>query len=249
MRAALASGELRSAGKWYADATAPSDAVLACSMGGRLGCLSATRLHGLWTPETPSPHVLFRRETGGKTVIAHRLSAWGFTGPVAPLRESVRQAIRFHDAETGLIVLESALNSGALDDSDAEQLVSEAADRKQRVLNRFQSTAQSGTETRVRLWFQQRRVPVRAQVEIEDVGYVDLLVGSSLVIELDSRAHHTAAADYANDRRRDLVLHRRGYRVIRLTYQQVFGEWEKTQQVLAELIADRAHRRRTKPAC
>lgn len=107
--------------------------------------------------------------------------------------------------------------------------------------------SQSGTESRVRLHLQQRHVPVRPQVHIVGVGRVDLLVGNSLAIELDSRAHHTGAENYAKDRSRDLELVRLGYRVIRLTYQQVFDDWAATQLTLSDVLSSRAHRRHPKP--
>lgn len=43
----------------------------------------------------------------------------------------------------------------------------------------------------MRLRLRRRKVELRTQVTIADVGRVDLLVGERLVIEVDSKEHHT----------------------------------------------------------
>ncbi len=62
----------------------------------------------------------------------------------------------------------------------------------------------------------------RFEVDLGDeawVGRVDLLFdGAKLVIELDSRRHHTVLSDHASDRRRDNRLMAAGWRVLRFTW-------------------------------
>lgn len=82
---------------------------------------------------------------------------------------------------------------------------------------------------------------VRAQVEIPGVGRVDLLIGRRLVIECDSRAHHTGEAAYESDRTRDRKLVRMGYLVIRLTYQQKLNDWPNVEADILALIRRDEH--------
>ncbi|MDN5726892.1 MAG: DUF559 domain-containing protein [Propionibacteriales bacterium] len=174
----------------------------------------------------------------------HSVDRWRFSGPVAPVGDAVRQVIACHDPELALIVLESALNLGLIGWAEAEHLTRRASRRKAAVLAHLSEQAQSGGETRVRLFLELHGVHVRAQVSIPGVGRVDLLVGDRLVIECDSRQHHTGGKHYARDRRRDLELITLGYKPVRLTYHQIFFEWEATQQYLLRLV--RSGRRRVR---
>lgn len=246
---AVAAGRLvRVARGWYG--LPGGDAVVATALraGGRLGCLSAARVHGLWVPPDPDVHVVRRREGADVTsrpgLVVHPVRAWTGADAVVGVPAAVQQVARHHDAETALIVLESALNQGLLHRADIDVLTIGRHARTRALLAGARSTAQSGTETRVRRFFESRRVPVLSQAAVPGVGYVDLLVGRSLILECDSVAHYTAAVDYAKDRRRDLVAVCRGYRVVRLTHTQVFGTWEHTQEALAGLLRAREHRRR-----
>ncbi|MEL4504695.1 DUF559 domain-containing protein [Luteococcus sp. H138] len=96
--------------------------------------------------------------------------------------------------------------------------------------------AESGTETFTRLRLRSRKVQLRTQVQIGEVGRVDLLVGERLIIEVDSKAHHTGEENYAKDRERDLELRALGYIVVRLTYEQVMFGWATVEQSLLAMI-------------
>ncbi|SDE13722.1 hypothetical protein [Auraticoccus monumenti] len=246
---AVAAGRLvRVARGWYSVPGADPAVTTALRVGGRLGCLSAARFHGLWVPPDPDVHVLGRREgpdvTSPRGVVVHPVRAWSGGDPVVGVPAAIQQVARHHDPETALVVLESALNQGLLQRADIDALTVGRNARTRALLAEAMASAQSGTETRVRRFFESRRVPVRPQVLVPGVGYVDLLVGRSLIVECDSVAHHTAAADYANDRRRDLVAVGRGYRVVRLTHAQVWAVWEQTQDALSGLVRAREHLRR-----
>jgi len=61
--------------------------------------------------------------------------------------------------------------------------------------------------------------PVTSQVYVESVGWVDLVVRGWLVIEVDGYA--VRRERFSEDRRRDAELSRRGYVVLRFTYDDV----------------------------
>ncbi|TDT32475.1 DUF559 domain-containing protein [Naumannella halotolerans] len=229
---------------WYATGTADPAVLGALRLGCRLGCLSVLRLHGVWTPPDSFTHVFFRRNQPPRSPdrLDHRLQNWPDRSPTMSLWHSLESAVLRHEAETAVIVLESAVEQKLITLADARTIAAIGQVKKQRILRRVRAGAQSGTETRLRLFFELRGVPVKIQVPIPDVGHVDLLVGDSLVLEADSRAHHSHSTSYATDRRRDLELRRAGFSVIRLTYLQVFGDWDRTSAALSQILRSRRHR-------
>ena len=85
-------------------------------------------------------------------------------------------------------------------------------------------------------------VKVRAQVEIDGVGRVDLVVGDCLVVQCDRKRHHSNRYTYEQDRRRDLALRDLGFTVTQLSYKQIWDQWEATQQSLRRQIRRHEHR-------
>jgi len=151
--------------------------------------------------------------------------------------------LRYHDVETSLIVLESACNVRLVSISTATNLILECPRLRARQLATwFDPRAESGTETRVRLFLARRGYKVRSQPSVRGVGRVDLLVGESLIIECDSHAHHTGEANYRGDRSRDLNATASGHRVVRLTWEQVFLTWATTQALLLAHLRTRRYR-------
>lgn len=236
---------------WYADAFTPEAAVRAVQLGGRLGCLSACEVHGLWVPPHSGLHVVLN--PGAKPpalppngVQFHRLGTPCATA-VAPLEESVRHVLHRHDEETGLVVLESAVDKKLLHEADARHLLTGVSSRNRVLDQRFSASAQSGSETRLRLFFARLRVPVRPQAFIAGIGHVDLLVGRSWIIEADSQAHHSAPRDVDVDCARDLTARRLGYARDRLSYKQIWLTWASTQEWLLVMLRTRKHLRPPAP--
>lgn len=249
--ALIASGSYRRLGNgWLAAERGDAQVVLALGAGARLTCVSAAKVHGLWTPPVPGVHVYRRAGAGpGRGLdggVEHwpPVRRWPDQSPVAPLPLALEHAARCLDVVEAAILLESAWNRGLVDASGVGSVLARVPHRVSRSLARVRRSAESGTETKVRWWLESQRVGVRAQVRIPGVGRVDLLVGERWVIECDSVAHHTGLATYADDRRRDLELRRRGYLVTRLTWEQVFLSWASTQQALLEILRQQEHRQK-----
>ncbi len=246
VRRRVAAGLLtRVAYGWYAAPSADPVVVTAVRLGGHLGCLSACRLHGLWVPPESRVHVSFNRRVPMALpagVAAHADREIGHEPAVRPLQACLEEVVRHHSTETALIVLDSALNRRLITESEVLHLVARCPAPKAAVVRYLDRRAESGSETRVRYFFQRRRVPVEPQVQVPGVGRVDLRIGRCLMVECDSREHHTAPENYQRDRLRDLVLVADGRRVVRLTYEQVFFQWPVTQQFLSRLVQLRLHR-------
>ena len=142
------------------------------------------------------------------------------------------------------MVLESAVNLGLISLTDARVLIAGTSGRKQHALRFFDPGAESGSETRLRLWLQQHQVQVKPQIDIPGVGRVDFLVGKSLLLECDSRTHHQYRDE---DYRRDMAARALGYAPVRLSYRQLFDDWTDTQEYLVRLLRTRRHHRPPRP--
>jgi very-short-patch-repair endonuclease len=80
--------------------------------------------------------------------------------------------------------------------------------------------AESLLETLARTYFRQAGIRVEAQVHIEGVGHVDLLLEGRLIVELDGR-HHGEWEQVKKDQRRNNRSAVRGYAVLRYYYADV----------------------------
>ena len=102
--------------------------------------------------------------------------------------------------------------------------------------------AESGTESVVRQVLQEAGFAPRSQVVIPGVGRVDFQVGERVLIEVDSKEWHGKPEHRARDYRRDLALIRRGYLVIRVSYQQaLFDHAAIIAAVAGALLATSGH--------
>lgn len=233
----------------YALPHAHANARTAARQNARVTCLSACEMYGLWVPKQSELHVAIRRSSplpAGSSLIFHRTGQIP-AAPIVDVYSALAQVCSCADPETALIILESAMNQQLVTLDDLPQLTANAPLKAKRILHRAIATSQSGSETRVRNFFHSRRVPVRSQVQIPSVGFVDLLVGSSLIAECDSLAYHSRPADYHRDRVRDAHTRLLGYTVIRLSYDQIWDDWDNTKHLLQRVIRTRQHLRPPTP--
>lgn len=130
IEAALRSGRLaRIARGWYAEPHADPSIMRAVQLRARVTCLSGCRLHGLWVPPDRALHTAIRSDdrlpARARGVLVHRLgtAGWPTSAPVLDLDLCIAHVIRHHGPEAGLMVLESATNSGLLSLSAATHLM------------------------------------------------------------------------------------------------------------------------------
>ena len=244
-------GRLRPVARgWFASQEADQAAVTAIRSGVRLTCTSAARLNELWTPPESGVHVYGRRGKVPPGFVAHGpyTDGWPESEPVASLELCLQHAARCLSSEYAAILFESALTQRLLTQAEVDGLTRSLPLRVRTGLRQLTGLSESGSETRVAQWLRSRGIGHAQQVQIPGVGRVDFLVGRSWIIEVDSRAHHTATPDYERDRARDLAARIRGYTVTRLSFTQVWDSWQATQLDLGALVATRRHRRPPRPA-
>ncbi len=230
---------------WYATPDADPETARAVSAGGVLSCASALAKFGVWTPPTDRTHLR------GNDAVARLHPTWcrragrqpAEAGAVDDLTTSLQHAAKCLPSEDFVVVCDSVLNKRLVSPIELATLFTAASRRLHETLDRCDGRAESGTESMVRLRIARPNLRIRPQVNIVGVGRVDLLVGESLIIEVDGYAYHADPDTFENDRLRDLRAHALGYNVVRLTFQQVVYQWRLIEPLLMELIRRRVHLR------
>ena len=266
-----ARGEHRTVRPWYVTAATPPELVALLELGLWPTCLDAASLLGVWTPPHTGVHAYRprmlrlspeleetmvlplrrgRRNGDGEKplqrLVLHgpELRAWPDDDPVPELSLVLEHAARCLPTVKAAVLIESALQRGLLSRADLELVLARLPVRIRQSLSRVRSDAESGTETAVRWWLESRGIAVRAQVRFpDDFRRMDLLVGRSWIIECDSREFHDDPLAYAADRARDLYLESIGYRVTRLSWEQVFLHWADTRGKLLQILRRGDYRR------
>lgn len=240
---------------WFAAADAAHDVVRAVRVGGALTGASAVRLDGVWLLDDPLLHVRVPRTASrlrspidGRVPLdraAHRVCVHYRSDPAPmardPLPLALAEMIACAEREAAIVAVDSALAQGLLSPKGLEEVRRLTMPSRRRVLDAVSGGSESGTESRIRLLLRSRNIGHRAQVHISRVGYVDLLVGDRLVIEIDGAGFHTGP-EFEEDRRRDFELVMQGYLVLRLSYRQVMREWAVVSEGILELVARGEHR-------
>lgn len=211
-------------------------------------CTCVTALRGWGAPimdRAPAGiHIAVPRNRGvtatdprvGSTVVVHRGPA--LTG----VAEADAAAVVFHASrcvrqETLLVAVDHLLHRRMLD-PDQIRCVSPFLTRW--LVEHADAGAESPPETLARLALRTRGFEVRTQVRFDGIGRVDLLVGDSVVVEVDGRAYHSDPVAFVADRQRDRALQALGFRVLRFAASEVLSEPGCVAQAVAAQLGERA---------
>ena len=232
---------------WYALPGADPLLIRACSLGGRITCVTALKRAGVWCVDDHRTHLAVpvhaghapKKDTG---IVAHYARPAGQTDglPLSSIVDSLVDQFGCQTGENVIVAIDSALNRGVLRPSDLSDIRSRVPRKYWPLLDCVDGTCESGLETKVRLRLGRRGLRYRTQVRIREVGRVDILIGDRLIIETDGLEFHTGEAA-VKDRERDLVLHRLGYVVIRVTYAMVMYRWPEVESVIHAYVSRREH--------
>lgn len=268
LASAVASGRLlRVRRGLYAVPDVDAERLLAVHLRGRLAGLSAAASYGLWSGWGDSLHVCVpancsavppagppaarsraperpavspARIIEGRRVVVHWSDDPHDTG--SPWRVSVprmlRQVLRWHDLETGMAVVESALWNRRIAAADLPWLAAGLAPAPSAAVASAQRGAQSGLETIVRIRIEALGFVVERQARVAGVGRVDLrLVGTRVVVEVDGYAFHSTRREFAEDRRRDAEAAAQGLVALRFTAEHVRDQWDWIERMVLETVA------------
>ena len=240
---------------WFALPTADPDVMRAVRIGGQLTAASRLAKLGLWMMPDVRLHVSVasdatRLRDVGDACLHWRDLPWDppRATPVDSVMSSIARLVECSSEESAIVTIDSALNTQrgsrhVLEEHELAEILAALPRRSRRIAGLVDPASQSGLETLARLRLRRRGLTVRTQVHIPGAGFVDLLIGDRLVLELDSRAHHLGA-NYEKDRRRDLELFRRGYTVIRVSYRRVMEDWASVEASILEAVRRGEHLRR-----
>ncbi|GAB3596859.1 hypothetical protein GCM10027446_24300 [Angustibacter peucedani] len=220
-------------------------ATRAVALSGVVSCSTAAEWHGLDVFGQQSVHVTLRRTPPRRSrgVVLHRREVERDTRTTT-LRQTLLDCCRCLAVGPAVSVRDSAVRQGRVDADELARLVPRSgpwAARVARAVALVDPQAQSVLESAGRVLLVEGDVgPVVSQVRFAHVGWVDLLVGERLVVELDGRAVH--GDTFVEDRRRDAELVRQGFVVVRFTYADVERRPAWVLQVVREALAA-GHRR------
>lgn len=235
---------------WYSLPGAQPAVVAAARSGAAITCVSALSFtREVWIP--PGEHRVHLRwpehrvQRGRKQCRAHRPLSTPVRA-VDPLPIALQCAANCLDQDYLVAVLESTLRMPVPYTVDEMRGFFAGAPRQViRLLDHLDPLAGSGTESVARFRLTNSHMRVRSQVEIKNVGRVDLLVGDKLIIECDSRAHHNdeqRKADNLRDRKSTIG----DYRVLRIDYDDVMFNWATVFEDITEMVRTGRHRGRTR---
>lgn len=227
----------------YVDAGLPPAFRSAAEWGVRLDCVSLLRELNIFVHDAGPLHVQADRTASrlprrSHAVVCHwRDSVSRPTDLAADLTEALAQAVICQPPTAAVATLDSAWHGRWVDDAGIAAVFARLPASHQSLRGLLDPRSESGTESLVRLMLRRLGRDIDAQVQIEQVGRVDLLVDGWLIVECDSEAFHSGWAAHRNDRRRDAEAARRGYVTLRLIAEDILYRPEWVVSVLKDVLA------------
>lgn len=250
----------------YALPTVDPDCATAIRLGGRLGGISAARSYGWWDGDDTAIHVswpdhgnvakpgrpLFaspeKLTADGRMIVRHwRILREESTEERACWRETpeqtLAQVLLSCDKLTAIACADSAIRTGVLSPFQVAAVFAAMPHRVRSWHRYVDGLPDSGTESMVSVWLQDRGIPYVIHPSIRDVGEVDFLVGTSLIIEAQSKAHHDGPRERHRDYLRATAAAAQGYITMHLDYAQIMYMWPACERQILEHMARGDHRR------
>ncbi|MFB7844607.1 endonuclease domain-containing protein [Microbacterium sp. NPDC056052] len=236
----------------YAVAGSAVPAVRAGQMGGRVDCVSALALAGVFVRASHPLHVQMTPHSSRQVrpphgIVRHwRACSAPWNDLEVPLVEALAQAMSCQEPRDSVASLDSALHQRLID-LDGLDEVFEIAPRRMRALRRMvDGRAESGPETLVRIAARALGFDVVPQVEF-GFARVDMVLDGWLIVECDSRAHHENWKQRLRDYERDRRLAALGFCVLRLVAEDILYDREGVVLALRGLRGLRLARRLVVP--
>lgn len=231
----------------YGAPTLADGCLAAGRMRGRLACVSEMKRRGVFVLSVDGLHVHIPPTSSRlgqvRSARVHREELRRAPHPAALSVEpfdALVQAMRCQSRRGALATLESALHHGLIRTDEVDELFA-ALPRRYRSLRRvLNPRSESGPETLMRLILLSLGCRVDVQVRIAGVGRVDFVVDGWLIVECDSRDHHSSWELQRRDRRRDQAAAVRGYATFRPIAEDIM--WHE-DEVRAAVIGLRRIRR------
>jgi len=243
---------------WYANQSTAGHHQRAVRVGGRLTCSSGAYALGLWLYPPPKLHVAVIRSTSRlrnphdrtkrltRHPDAHTIVHWTDRHAtsnryIASIRQILLDMVWCYSPEIVVAAVDAALHAGMIRLQDWLSDIDHLPSRLRKLLQRVDAASQSFLESIMRFRLGMLGIRARLQVHISGVGHVDLIIGTTLVIELDGWQFHKDRDQFEEDRRRDARLALMGYRVLRFTYRQLTRQWRVVRATVEGCMARGDH--------
>ena len=216
---------------------ADADVVHARGCSALLTCISAARAYDLSLLAPPTEaHLAVAHARGalrvnalrGARIVVHREVPTMVTSAAHPRAtdqtvplvvtppEALARMLRCQEDIAAVVAVDSALNRRLCTVRDLEGLLrGPGSARARAVLAECDGRSLSPAETVARVTLRRAGLAVEPNVFMPGVGWVDLLVGERVVVELDGYAYHSSVVAFRTDRRRDRELQSRGLVALR----------------------------------
>lgn len=235
---------------WYSVPGVHPVLLAAARVGGRAGCISGGKMHGMWEPPHENLHVSVEHDDcrlrtprdmrkrladvrpAGATPHWRQHPAPGSRLLLSPLA-CLEEAMRCQSPEYAVAIADSALRQPerwipALVSLEEWRDLLQRIPGRARALSLATGVCETGTESLTNFRLAPHRLPLRPQVLI-DGKRVDFLIGRNLVVEVDGVEYHIDPERFEADRTRDAQLSVLGYRVLRFSYNQVIYRWDEVE--------------------
>lgn len=253
IRTAIDAGELERVIKgWYANPNTDRDAIRAMRLGGRLGCVSALRLHGAWWPPESGLHVAFPSFASGRRLSGRGLpdgavSHWypksdhtGSSFPVMPIEMAVDHVLECQPTHFAVAIFDSLLHRRLISRNRLEAAIARGPIRRRFLRGHLEPRSEEGIESITRFRLAVAGIGCDVQVVVNTVHRVDLLIDGWLVIELDGRQTHAQQDAFTRDRVRTAQLFRAGRIVLQFPYASVVYDWDFVLETIRSVMTQYA---------
>lgn len=243
---------------WYVDPALPWQAKCAVRVGGVLACASAAESFGLPVPPTPQRRVHALVPANSARIRHHRdrrhyvvpgedtevVLHWderarmvhGWRTPIVATLIDLAGCV---PEDWWVAAVDAALHvprggDPILSNAQWLELVERLPRRRRRALRRVDPRSESCLETLLRLGLIRRGIgPLIPQFSPDGRHRVDLLVGDRLIVEADGERFH----DPEQDAIRDAEWRRRGYAVLRFSYDRIVNDLDAVLDEIALALA------------
>jgi hypothetical protein len=231
----------------------------AVRVGGRLGCVSALQTYGIFAYDTAKTHIHLERDASRLRAPTARLEPLSnanrfghrlhWDAPIAAtegdetrvgLRDALVQAVRCQHPWHGIASLDNALHQGLIGESELDEIFAVLSSDRRDLRRQLDARSEAGQESVLRLIVQERHLPVIVQPTFPGIGRADLLVAGCVILEADSRAHHSGWEEHVEDRHRDLKFAKLGYPTLRPAYQHTMH----FPQLVGDAVVQLVHQQR-----
>lgn len=228
----------------------------AVRIGGRIGCVSALASYGVFVFDGTCAHVHVVRSASRLRAPATRLQPltrsnrgehvlhwWSLADPEdgdefrIGIIDALAQSLRCQHPWHALASIDNALHQGLIGLGDVAEIYGRVPGRYRGTRPLVDGRAEAGQESVLRMIAHGAGLRYDIQRSFHGIGRADLIIEERLILEADSRAHHSGWEEHVRDRGRDLAFARIGYPSLRPAYLHTMHHPDLVREAMLGLLA------------